>query len=339
MQASPGFYFLGLFFILLPMLIPAVIGIAIGPGIIGILTRLKVRQTINQDAPERHRTKQGTPTMGGLIILFSAVAGVIILSIINKDDPVWKTEPGTLGAAIMMLAFAGLGFLDDYLSLVRGKNLGLKARQKLLGQFILAGAFMLWIARTGDPSDITKISLGLRSINLGWFYYPLAVLMIVGMSNAVNLTDGLDGLVGGLAAAVSVALALLISGTDTIMQTPSYVLALAGGCLGFLWHNRNPARVFMGDTGSLAIGAGLAGFAIAGKQEVGLLALGAIFIFEALSVIIQVVSFKTTGKRVFKMTPIHHHFELSGWSERKIVGWFWAAQALICVAVLALMGS
>lgn len=314
----------------LVFLISAVASILVGPWVIGVLTRLKVRQTISEDAPESHKTKQGTPTMGGLIILFGVIVGVLV---------VWRlhSQPEnhfTLPILLLILAFGGLGLLDDYLIIKRGKNLGLKARQKLLGQFLLAIGFMAWVYVIRQHNQ-TEVFFGSTGVDFGWAYYPLAVLLIVAMSNAVNLTDGLDGLVSGLMVSVAPVTGAMASmvlggpGLETLGMT------IGGACLGFLWHNGNPAKIFMGDTGSLALGAGIAGLAIAGKCEFLFLLISLIFIFEALSVIIQVISFKTTGKRVFKMTPIHHHFELSGWPEQRIVIRFWVLQILIVAAVSA----
>jgi phospho-N-acetylmuramoyl-pentapeptide-transferase len=312
-------------------LIAGLVAMVIGGKVIELLARLKVRQTISEDVPERHRAKQGTPTMGGLIILAGAGLGALAVFAVRKNF-----DARTAAVVILTLALAGLGFLDDYLIAVRGKSLGLKARHKLLGQFIIATVFVAWIVanRTAYPT-VLPVCVGL-DIDLGWLYYPFAVLLIVGMSNAVNLTDGLDGLVGGLTTIVGLTLGLLV--IDGIGGLSLISWALAGGCLGFLWYNGSPARVFMGDTGSLALGAAIAGIAVAGRKEVLLLMVGAIFVIEALSVMIQVISFKSTGKRVFKMTPIHHHFELCGWPEQKIVVRFWIVQALVSLAVLAGVG-
>jgi phospho-N-acetylmuramoyl-pentapeptide-transferase len=313
----------------LAFVIAAVSSIAVGPVVISLLSRLKLRQTISEDAPERHMKKQGTPTMGGLIILAGAVIGAVAMFAYWRG--VWQLGSRIVAVLALIFAHAALGFLDDILIVTRGKNLGLKARHKLLGQFLVAIGFVAWVSAA---SDQTVISFGSTVFDLGWVYYPLAVLLIVGMSNAVNLTDGLDGLAGGLAGIVAFVLGLLLT-DSTSPELAGISYALAGGCSGFLWYNANPAKVFMGDTGSLAIGAGLAGIAIAGKAELPLMMLGSIFVFEALSVTIQVISFKTTGRRVFKMTPIHHHFELCGWPEQRIVTRFWIVQALIAVAVLA----
>lgn len=312
----------------LSFLVACAVALAIGPKAIQLLSRLRLQQTISEDAPERHRQKQGTPMMGGLIILLGAAVGAAAF---------WVNHPRVVAVVLMTLAFAALGFLDDYLIASRGKSLGLKARHKLLAQFVIAIAFVAWVNanRTVLPTVLPLWSD--RAIDLGWTYHPFAVLLIVGMSNAVNLADGLDGLVAGLTVMVALTLGALVApAADSGLAIIAW--ALAGGCLGFLWFNCNPAKVFMGDTGALALGAATAGIAVAGRQEFLYLVVGAIFVAEALSVMIQVASFKTTGKRVFKMTPIHHHFELSGWPEQRIVVRFWALQGIISLAVLAGVG-
>lgn len=310
-------------------LIAAVFSIIIGPKAIQLLARLRLRQTISEDVPKRHRQKQGTPMMGGLIILLGAAVGAAC---------VWSGNAKVAAVVLLTLAFAGLGFLDDFLIASRGKSLGLKARHKLFAQFLFAIIFVYWVHanRSVYPTVLPLWNMD-HAIDLGWFYYPFAVLMIVGMTNAFNLADGLDGLVAGTTAILALSLgALVISAASPGL--PILAWAVAGGCVGFLWYNSNPAKVFMGDTGSLALGGVTVGIAIVARQEFLYLILSAIFVVEALSVMIQVASFKTTGKRVFKMTPIHHHFELSGFAEQKIVVGFWIIQGLISLGVLTWAG-
>lgn len=306
-----------------------VVAAVFGPSIINLLTRLKAQQTISEDAPERHRKKQGTPTMGGLIIIAGALIGLGVAGVLGAKMPsvLWPV-------LVMTLLSAGLGFLDDFLIAKRGKNLGLKARQKLLGQFVIAIGFVAWMRAIMGVS-ITEVWFPWGTIDLGAIYYPLIVLMIVSMSNAVNLTDGLDGLAAGLSVIVLISMYLFPRTNGAVSV---FAWSLAGGCLGFLWYNCNPAQVFMGDTGSLALGGAIAGIAVAVKSEFVVLLLGLIFVIEALSVTMQVISFKTTGKRIFKMTPIHHHFELSGWAEQKIVIRFWAVQGLIVLTLALFFG-
>lgn len=311
----------------LAFLIAAVVSMAFGPKIIAMLAGLNLRQTISEDVPDTHQGKQGTPMMGGVIILFGAAVALAVLR---------PVDVRVTAVILLTLAFAGLGAVDDLLIAFRGKSLGLKARQKLLAQFILAIIFVVW-AHGHRAAFPTAVPLwGGEFIDLGWTYYPLAVLLIVGMSNAFNLADGLDGLVSGLTTILAITLGIIVANVPGLSVVS---WALAGGCVGFLWFNCNPARVFMGDTGSLALGAATAGIAIAGRMEFFYLIVGTVFVIEAMSVIIQVISFQTTGKRPFKRTPIHHHFELSGWAEPKIVVRFWILQALISVAVLAWMGA
>lgn len=312
--------------------------LAVGPRVIEAMRLLKYGQNINTDVPE-HAKKQGTPTMGGLMIVAGVLAGVLAGWLGRTLQPVPSDStlpclPGALVAVLLVfLGHFGLGFLDDYLSIKRGKSLGLRARDKLLGQFVISALFVVWLHAVAVPGYTTAVHFG-RWLNLGWGYYVVVFIWIMGISNATNLTDGLDGLLGGTAifAAVGLALTVLpVGGPHN--RLPWFGFALAGACLGFLWYNAHPARIFMGDTGSLAIGAGLAAMALAGKQEVLLLLFSIIFVIETVSVMIQVAVFKATGgRRVFKRTPIHHHFELCGWPETVVVARFWIVGAMALVA-------
>ncbi|MHB1455418.1 MAG: phospho-N-acetylmuramoyl-pentapeptide-transferase [Armatimonadota bacterium] len=304
--------------------------ILIGPRAIKSLKALKLRQTVSEDAPDTHKQKQGTPMMGGIIIIIGFLAGVFAF---------FQIDSRVTAVLLLALGSALIGFADDYLIATRGKNLGLKARQKLAAQFIIAILFMFWVYASRDPRTTRILMPNGFFIDFGWTYYPLMTLMIVGMSNAFNLADGLDGLASGMTAILALALGgLVLTARDANPALTIMCWSLAGACFGFLWHNCNPAKIFMGDTGSLMLGSATVGIAIAGKCEFFYLVLGAIFVFEALSVIIQVVSFKTRKKRVFKMTPIHHHFELSGMPETRIVVRFWILQVALAVSVLAMAG-
>ena len=237
--------------------------------------------------------------------------------------------PLTVTTLLVLFIFLGhflLGFADDYIKVVKKRNLGLRAYQKLLGQLgialvtILIGRHLL-----GHDTSVWVPVLG-TSLDIGAWYYVLVVFVLVGTSNAVNLTDGLDGLAAGTVAVAALFYAILLYGTDSSLM--AFSAAIIGACVGFLWYNHHPARIFMGDTGSLALGGALAGIAILSRTEALLPIVGIIFVCEALSVILQVASFKTRGKRIFRMSPIHHHFELGGWRETRVVYTFWGVGAL-----------
>lgn len=316
--------------------IALLVSLIIGPFLIPVLRVLKFGQSIRDDGPQRHLAKAGTPTIGGLIFL----CGIVVAVLIVAERPY---SPGLLTLLGITLAFGFVGFLDDFLKVLRKRNLGLRAKQKLAAQFLLA--FLLAWASSVFLGRGTVIGIPFTSleINLGIFYYPLVALVVLSATNAVNLTDGLDGLAAGCTVFAALGYVLISvlaakSGFLTGVAVNSsdltvFAAAIGGGCLGFLRFNLYPARVFMGDCGSLALGGALAGLAVLSKSELVLIILGGVYVFEALSVIIQVISFQTRGKRIFRMSPLHHHFELGGWSERKVVTVFWMA-----AAVLALIG-
>ena len=316
-----------------PFLIGLLLALLAGWIVIPVLRRLKAGQTVSTDAPPSHLKKGGTPTMGGIIILVGALLATLLY-------PRPSGDAGLLTAVVLCtLGFGLIGFLDDFLIIKRGKNLGLRAREKLAGQFIVAIAFAAWYFRA-DPSTSAISLLEWQRLVLAVFH----VLLLVGMSNAVNLTDGLDGLAAGVSLPVWIALALVGALWTTAGSHAAgwsnyglvaFCAAFAGATLGYLWYNAHPAQVFMGDTGSLAIGGGLAAAAIAFRQEWLVLLAGLVHVVEAGSVTLQVISFKTTGKRIFKMSPLHHHFELCGWPETRIVARF-AITSTAC-ALLALL--
>ena len=293
----------------------------IGPFLIPALRRFKFGQSIRSDGPQRHLAKQGTPTMGGVMFFFSLTLGTIFVA---------KASLVTIVLLLFTLGFGLIGFIDDFIKIVQKRSLGLKARDKIIGQFILSVllAFVV-INYLGRGTDIIIPIVG-ASIDLGWLYIPFVVLVAIGTTNAVNLTDGLDGLATGIT--LFVALGYLLLGVQqNLYSVTIFSTALVGSCLGFLFFNIYPARVFMGDTGSLALGGALAALAIITKTELLLPILGGVYVIETMSVIIQVISFKLTGKRVFLMSPLHHHFELKGWSEQKVVFSFWLAAALLVI--------
>ena len=308
------------------------IGLFLGPWMIRKLREFQIGQVIRQEGPATHRTKAGTPTMGGLLILTAALGATLLWANLANAF-IWV-------AVFATASFGAVGFADDYLKIVRRSHHGLLPRYKLLWRFVVAafvGAAVLWLADANPPLYNTRLVFPFFKNwipDLGWFYAVFAMLVLVFSSNAVNLTDGLDGLaisVFAVAAAAFTALAY-VSGHA---EFASYLLiprfspltgeltvfcgALVGASLGFLWWNSYPADIFMGDVGSLGLGGALGTVAVLIKQEFLLAIVGGVFVLEALSVIIQVASFKTTGKRVFKMAPLHHHFELIGWSEPKVI--------------------
>jgi len=302
------------------------------PGLRG-LQRHGCRQYIREDGPERHHTKAGTPTMGGLLFLpLGIIAGVVIPLLLGFGS----VKLGLLAG--LTLAFLLLGFTDDVLMLRRKGSLGLKARQKLAWQFLFAGLFLFIIYQLQLIRPLLRLPFSLGFWELPpWLYYLFCWLLIVLSSNATNLTDGLDGLLSGLGIICAGAFALVIAWLGHHPELGIFSCALLGAGLGFLFFNRHPARVFMGDTGSLALGAAFAGLAILSGLELLLFFFGAGFFLEALSVIMQVIAFKSTGRRIFKMSPLHHHFELSGWPETRVVKVFWGGAALISLITLGLV--
>ena len=307
-----------------------IISILSGFLIIPALRRMKFGQSIREEGPKAHQKKAGTPTMGGLIFLTSIILSTLILSYIYDD--VLTTQ--TIVLLLVLVGFGLIGFLDDFIIVVLKRNLGLTSLQKLIGQIVVA-IIAFFLLKLGPFETTVSIPFTTIDIDLGIMYIAFLVFWLVGFSNAVNITDGLDGLVAGTSAISFAAFGVLALhyGQDDIAI---FTFVVTGAMLGFLLFNSKPAKVFMGDTGSFALGGALAMISILIKQEVLLLLVGIVYVMETLSVIIQVISFKTTGKRVFKMSPIHHHFELSGWSEWKIVIVFWGVAALAAIVPVLL---
>lgn len=318
------------------------ISLVVGPWLIRKLSERQIGQSIREDGPLSHQAKAGTPTMGGMLIL--AALSFSTLAWARLDNPfVWLALLTTLG-------FGAVGFVDDYLKIVGHRNLGLRGRWKITAQVAIAltlGVSLLYLS-TG-PFE-TRISLPFFKrilIDLGWLYVPFVVLVVVGTSNAVNLTDGLDGLAIGptLVAASFYTIVVYLAGNANFSrylqivyvegagELTVFCAALLGAGMGFLWYNTYPASIFMGDTGSLALGGALGTVAVIAKHEFLLVLVGGIFVIETVSVMVQVFAFKVSGRRVLKMAPLHHHFELLGWPEPKIIVRFW-----IIAIVLALLG-
>jgi len=314
-----------------------------GGRIIEFLRALKVGQSIRLDGPQTHLLKSGTPTMGGIFIIISVVIAMLLWGNL-QNRTVWIT----LGA---FLAFGAIGFIDDYLKVKRHNSEGLPAWGKLAGQFGAAIALVLIIYFTGGDNTTALYIPFFKDpvLDMGWVWIPFAVLLIVGESNAVNFSDGLDGLLAGLLIVVFLTLAVLtyISGRVDYSEylgipfiaeageLTVFCLAAAGACVGFLWFNAHPAEVFMGDVGSLSLGGVIAVISLITKKEILILVIGGVFVLEIASVMIQVISFKLRKKRVFKMAPLHHHFELMGWSETKTVIRFWILGGIFAIIALS----
>ena len=306
-----------------------IVSVILAPIGIPILRRLKFGQSIREEGPQSHMKKAGTPTMGGIIFILSIFATTITLGLYNE---IFTTQTYVL--LLVFIGFGIIGFLDDGLKVIFKRNLGLTSLQKLIGQIgISIAAF--YLIRLAPFDSTIAIPFTDRSIDLGILYVAFMVFWLVGFSNAVNLTDGLDGLVSGTASIAFAAFGL-IALINEQADVALFAFAVTGALLGFLIFNKNPAKVFMGDTGSLALGGALAMISILTKSELMLLLIGLVFVIETLSVILQVGSYKLRKKRIFKMSPIHHHFELSGWSEWKVVLVFWTTGLVVAIiAVLA----
>jgi len=327
-----------------------IISFLFGPKIIRTLQSRQIGETIRLDGPESHLKKEGTPTMGGIIVLLAVILPTFLWA---------KVDDKHILLILLATMWMGLiGFLDDYLKVIKKYPRGLIARYKMAGQISLGLIIGLILIYYPDSSQfVTSISIPFvanGTIDIGWFYVPLVILVITGTSNAVNLTDGLDGLATGL-----VAIATLVFGAIAyasgrldysdylnIIYLPGtgelfiFCLALIGACIGFLWFNANPAKIFLGDTGSLAIGAALGTLAVLLKKEILLFMIGGVFVAESVSVMIQVYYFRYTkkkygeGKRIFRMAPLHHHFELLGWPENHVVVRFWIIGILLALISL-----
>jgi len=323
--------------VLIAGLVAMVLAIVIGPTFIEWLRRSGVGQQIREEGPARHIVKQGTPTMGGLLILATAIAPFLVLSL--------YTWPG-LALLGLTLGCAAIGFADDYLKVRKRRSLGLSGRWKMLGLVLITIGVGWAVTQVGYLDTEIYFPVIDVNIDLGWFYFPFLFIVIAGTANGVNLTDGLDGLAAGTCA-ISILTFLAIAVISWIRSGPVgerssnyldvaiFAAALIGGVIGFLWFNAFPAEVFMGDTGSMALGGAIAGLAVMTQTEVLLVFIGGIYLLEALSVMIQVASFKLWGRRVFRMSPIHHHFELLGWAESRVVLRFYIVGVLLALLSLS----
>jgi len=295
--------------------IAAILGIIIIP----VLHKFKFGQSIRDEGPAWHQKKSGTPTMGGVIFIASSLIGAFI---VTRDFK-------CIGTLCCALLFGAIGFADDYIKISKKRNLGLTAAQKFIAQVVCAVAFMIFVQSRGENADILVPFTDIR-FSLGMWFIPINVFLMVGIVNSVNLTDGLDGLASFISLVVSVFFAAMakMAGCEGVAIA---MAAIAGGVIGFLIYNKYPAKVFMGDTGSLFLGGILSAAAVYLGFQIILIICGFVFICETASVMIQVTSFKLTGKRVFKMSPIHHHFEMCGLKETKIVFLFTAVTLILCI--------
>ena len=340
----------------LPFAAAFAVSMLFAPGMISALKRRNVGQTISEDGPESHKPKAGTPTMGGLIILAGILGGALAISfffgrlenqyLTNKNDALLVDLFAVL---LLTLSYALLGMADDYLTIhpIRGVR-GIASKPKAAVQLLLAIAFVMWLANHRPGGFTPVLDIGGVLILSGWLYWVFSVVFIVGMANFVNITDGLDGLVSGLTAIAATAFIMVVllipphRGVDSATLI-SLLAAVAGACVAFLWFNTNPAKVFMGDTGALAIGVALPAVAVVTHREVLMIVIGLVFVLDGFSTMIQWAVFKFTrittgtGRRVFKKSPIHHHFELSGWPEQTVVVRFWIAGVL--AALLGFAGA
>lgn len=322
------------FLVFVAVVMSVVLTMVFMPAFIRFLQNRQIGQQVRDDGPQTHLVKQGTPTMGGVVMLLGVVVTVFLVGL---PDP----ETYLLLGAVVLTGV--LGLIDDMSKVAHERSLGLTPKAKLIGQFLIAGAFILCavnvlgVAPTVDIPFIytfdlgvltTTIPIGEDGIQIPWLYLIFCLILLVGLCNAVNLTDGLDGLASGTVMIVMVVMAA-IAFRENLLEPAIFSASLAGACVGFLWYNSYPADIFMGDTGSLALGMALGCLAIVTKTEFLVIIIGALFVAEALSVMIQVAYYKRTGKRVFRMAPLHHHFEKSGWSETKVVVRFWIISGVL----------
>lgn len=311
-----------LFYLVQAVLIAFFVSILIGPILIPILHKLKFGQNIREEGPRSHQKKAGTPTLGGIIFILSSIITMLILRVKPSDE--------AMIALYAFIAFGLIGFMDDMLKIIHKKNLGLKAYQKMILLVIVSGIFAYYAAFNESVGTAIIIPFTHSMWEMGTLYIPFIVLYFAATTNAVNLTDGLDGLATSVTLLVMTFFSL-ISFSMGHITLAIFCAVVAGALLGFLRYNAFPARVFMGDTGSLALGGAVAAVAMILKLPLLIILVGGVYVVETLSVILQVASFKLTGKRIFKMAPIHHHFEIIGWHETKVVSVFSIITVVLCL--------
>ena len=314
---------------MLAMMIGFILSIICGLVLIPCLKKKHVGQSLSVFLREKHKKKSGTPTMGGFIFIIPTLITILVLLLTNKIE--FSTNLFII--IFVFVAYGLLGFIDDYLIIKRRNNIGLTEIQKLFGQLVIALIFFYLFMKTGREPELHIFTLGIR-INMHWFYGIFLLFILVASSNAVNITDGLDGLAGGLSLIVFLALGLIswnATGIEGYQDIAIFCFILVGSLLGFLFFNTHPARIFMGDTGSLALGGTMASIAIITSHEVTFIILAGVFIIETLVCIIQTASIMYNGKKVFLMTPLHHHFEKLGWEERDIVKTFWVVGLILAM--------
>lgn len=317
----------------LALMIGFILSIIAGIILVPLLKKIKASQTLSTYLEKKHKEKEGTPTMGGLIFIIPTILSIVILIVLNKIE----FTSNLFIVMFVFLAYALLGFIDDFLIIKRHNNVGLTEFQKLAGQILIALIFFFIYMKSGADTTLEIYTLGLE-IDFKWFYGIFLLFMLVASSNAVNITDGLDGLAGGLSLIAFLTFALISANSPAIEGTGDiavFCFVLVGCLLGFLAFNSRPAKVFMGDTGSLALGATLATIAIITKHELTFIIVSGVFIFETLVCLIQIISMVYFHKKVFLMTPFHHHLEKLGWNERDIVIVFWCIGLLLSMAAIA----
>lgn len=316
---------------MLALMIGFILSIVSGLLLVPFLKKMKIGQHVSLFV-DKHLKKEGIPTMGGFIFIFPTIITIIILLLTERL--VWSNN--LFITLFVFLAYGLLGFIDDFLKIKRGNNEGLSEMAKLFGQLVIALVFFYLYVRSGHPTELYIHTLGIR-IEMSWLYGVFILFILVASSNAVNITDGLDGLAGGLSLISFLALGLISWNSVWIMgyeEIAVFCFILVGSLLGYLFFNTNPAKIIMGDTGSLALGAAMASIAILTKHEITFVIIAGVFILETLSVIIQMISLKMTGKKVFLMAPLHHHFEKLGWLESDIVKSFWVVGILLAMAAV-----